>query len=228
MRGQPPQPLDYLSQASEICEIGRLAWQRGFVAAWDGNISCLVEDDLILCTPTRCSKGFLEPHQLCLVDLEGNQVAGSNMATSEIRMHLLIYRHAPPVDLVRAVIHLHPVHATALAICHQTPPRGQLAETELYLGEVPLIPYRRTGTQEFADVLKPYLPDRVAFLLANHGAVTTGRNLAEAWAHMEILEQACQVALVAGLDRQPQALTAEQVDELGRLRQNLRASTQPK
>jgi L-fuculose-phosphate aldolase len=216
-----PRIEDFAAEAEALCEVGRLAWQRGFVAAWDGNLSIRVDEDLVLCTPTRQSKGFLKPTDLCLVDLAGAQIAGARKATSEIRMHLLIYRHSPEKQGNRAIVHLHPPHATALAVCHAAPPAGLLAETDLYLGAVPVIPYKLTGTQEFADALLPFLPERVAFLLANHGAVTTGRSMDEAWGHMEILEQASQVTLLSGFPKEAQLLPQSEIDRLSALRRTL-------
>jgi L-fuculose-phosphate aldolase len=219
-------PMDY-PEAKLLCAIGRLAYERGFVAAWDGNLSVLVEPEIVLCTPTRTSKGFLRPEDLCLVDLAGHQLGGASKPTSEIRLHLAAYRSGKSLEdqdglLRRSCIHLHPPHATAMAVRRLVPPSDLLAETALYLGKVALVPYHRTGTQEFADSLIPYLPESVAFILANHGALTIGGTLQEAWAYMEILEQACQVCLLSGLPGAPVPLAVEDLSDLADLRNNLR------
>ena len=133
----------------EICDIGRRLHERGFVAAWDGNVSHRLPDGTFLCTPTLCSKGRLRPDELCVVDAAGRQLSGPRARTSEILLHLVIYRERPDVN---AVVHAHPPHATAFAVSGTPIPSGVLAEVEYFLGVVPTVPYETPGTARFCGV----------------------------------------------------------------------------
>ena len=177
-----------------ICEIGRRVWQRGYVAANDGNFSYRLDEDTVLATPTRVSKGFLEPADLVLLDLDGNHKGGLRRGTSEIRVHLNAYRQRPDI---RSVVHVHPPHATAFAVAGRALPKGVLEETDIYLGEVPLIPYETTGTWEFARSLDPWIETHDAFLLSNHGALTFGADPFDAYYRMEVLDHSCKILLHA-------------------------------
>src|SRR5262245_22493927 len=137
-----------------VCDIGRRLHERGFVAAWDGNISHRLPDGSFLCTPTMCPKGRLRPDELCTVDADGRQLGGPRARTSEILLHLAIYRHRPDV---RAVVHAHPPHATAFAVTGEPVPNGVLPEVEYFLGTVPTVPYQTPGTAKFAESVVPYL-----------------------------------------------------------------------
>ncbi|HEY1381354.1 MAG TPA: class II aldolase/adducin family protein, partial [Gemmataceae bacterium] len=137
-----------------VCDVGRRLHDRGFVAAWDGNISARLGDGTFLCTPTMCPKGRLRPEELCVVDAAGGQLCGPRGRTSEILLHLAIYRHRPDVN---AVVHSHAPHATAFAVTGEPVPTGVLAEAEYFLGVVPTVPYALPGTQAFADSVVPFL-----------------------------------------------------------------------
>ncbi len=183
-----------------ICEIGRRVWQRGYVAANDGNFSYRLDADTVLATPTQISKGFMTPDDLVLVDLDGNQKAGKRASTSEIRVHLNAYRHRPDI---RSVVHVHPPHASAFAITHSPLPKGVLEEFELYLGEVPVVPYETTGTWEFARTLDPWIDTHDAFVLSNHGAVTFGADPFDAYYRMEVLDHVCRIFLLSRQEGAP-------------------------
>src|SRR5437763_9701894 len=165
------------------CDVGRRLHDRGFVAAWDGNISARLPGGTFLCTPTMCSKGRLRPDELCVVDAAGGQVSGPRGRTSEILLHLSIYRHRPDVN---AVVHSHAPHATAFAVAGEPLPTGVLAEAEYFLGVVPTVPYTLPGTQAFADSVVPYLDRTCALLLANPAIVTFGPRLGRAGAYTEV------------------------------------------
>ena len=107
--------------AQQICESGRRLYEQGLIAATEGNISARLTDDRVLCTPTMISKGYMKPADLCVVDPQGNQVAGDKPPTSEIRLHLTLYNSNPHTG---AVIHCHPPHTTAFAISRMTLPTG--------------------------------------------------------------------------------------------------------
>jgi len=199
----------------QICEIGQRAWTRELVAASDGNISARLDDDRVLCTPTMTCKGFMTPDSLCVVDLDGNLVEGQNRPTSEIKLHLNIYRQRTDV---RSVFHSHPPHATAFAITGQTVPRNVLAEPELFLGNVPLAPYARTGSEEFSRSIDPFVQTTNAVLLANHGVVTYHTSVETAFWLTEMLDAYCRILINAKAIGPIQTLTDSQVEELAALR----------
>ena len=194
-----------------ICDVGQRLHARGFVAAWDGNISARLSDGAFLCTPTMCSKGRLVAEELCVVDETGRQLCGPRGRTSEILLHLAIYRHRPDVH---AVVHSHAPHATAFAVAGEPVPTGVLAEAEFFLGVVPTVPYTLPGTQAFADSVVPYLDRTCALVLANHGIVTFGPTLELAWGYTEVLDAYCRILLLSRTLGEPKALSDEQVAEL--------------
>ncbi len=204
-----------------ICDVGRRLHYRGFVAAWDGNISARLPDGTFLCSPTMCSKGHLTPDCLCVVDAAGRQSSGARARTSEILLHLAIYRHRPDVQ---AVVHSHAPHATAFAVAGEPIPSGVLAEAEYFLGPVPTVPYTLPGTQAFADSVAPFLDGARALILANHGCVTFGPTLELAWGYTEVLDAYCRVLLLSRAIGPPHRLSDAQVAELTELRR--RAASQ--
>lgn len=177
-----------------FCEIGRRVWQRGYVAANDGNFSFRLDEERVLCTPTLISKGFMKPSDLIVVDMEGKQLAGDLKPTSEIRIHLYIYQNRPDVY---SAVHVHPPHATAFAVARRNLPSGVSPEVETVLGEVPLAPYELTGTWVFARSIEPWVKTHDAFLLASHGALTVGVDPFDAYYRMEILDQYCRMLLLS-------------------------------
>jgi L-fuculose-phosphate aldolase len=178
----------------QMCEIGRRVYAKGFAAANDGNISCRLDADRVLCTPTRVSKGFMKPDDLCIVDLEGKQLAGKRKRSSEILLHLAIMKARPDV---RSCVHCHPPHATAFAVAHEPVPKCILPEFEVFLGEVAISPYETPGTQTFADSVLPFVKDTDTILLANHGTITYGSDLEDAYFKTEIIDAYCRILLLA-------------------------------
>jgi L-fuculose-phosphate aldolase len=178
----------------QMCEIGRRVYAKGFVAANDGNISFRLSEDRVLCTPTRISKGFMKPDDLCIVDLDGKQVAGTKKRSSEILLHLSVMKARSDV---RACLHSHPPHATAFAVAHEPIPKCILPEFEVFLGEVAIAPYETPGTQAFADTILPYVKDTDTIILANHGTITYGSDLQDAHFKTEIIDAYCRIMLLA-------------------------------
>jgi len=178
----------------QICEIGRRVYQRGFAAANDGNISYRLNDREILCTPTMVCKGFMKSADMCKVDYEGKQLSGIRKRSSEILLHLAIYKHRPDV---RAVVHCHPPHATAFAVAQQPVPQCVLPEVEVFLGEVPTAVYETPGTQKFAETIVPHLKSSNTIILANHGTVTFGPDLEKAYWNSEIIDAYCKILILA-------------------------------
>src|SRR6186997_810332 len=167
-----------------ICEIGRRVYNKGFAAANDGNISIRVGENEVLCSPTMICKGFMTPDDICAVDLDGKQVAGKRKRSSEILLHLAIMKARPDV---KACVHCHPPHATAFAVAHEPIPKCTMPEFEVFLGEVAITPYETPGTQAFADTVIPYVKDTDVILLANHGTITAGSDLMDAYFKTEII-----------------------------------------
>jgi L-fuculose-phosphate aldolase len=178
----------------QICEIGRRVYARGFAAANDGNISVRLNDREVMCTPTMVSKGFMRPEDICKVDYEGKQLAGTRKRSSEILLHLAVYKNRPDVN---AVVHCHPPHATAFAVAGEPIPQCILPEVEVFLGEVPTAVYETPGTQKFADTLVPHLKSSNTIILANHGTVTFGPDLEKAYWNSEIIDAYCKILLLA-------------------------------
>ena len=179
---------------AEICEVGKKLWQRAYVDGNGGNISYRIGENAVICTPTLLSKGDMTPNDLCLVDLEGNQLIGCRPRTSEILMHLEIYKAEPKA---KGVVHCHPPHATAYAITGQVPPTCVIPECEVFVGKVALVPYETPGTQDFADLIIPYVRDHNSILLGNHGIVCWGETVTRAEWFAEILNTYCQTLILA-------------------------------
>lgn len=179
---------------AEIMAAGRKLWQRQYVDGNGGNISARLNSSYILCTPTMISKGDLQPADICLTDLEGNILAGDRMRTSELLLHLAIYRANPQA---RAVVHCHPPNATAFAITGTAPPNGYLSEFEIFIGPVAVAPYETPGSQTFAETVLPFVRDHNTILLSNHGVVCWSDTVTHAEWLVEILEAYCKTLLIA-------------------------------
>jgi len=202
----------------QMCEIGRRVYNKGFAAANDGNISYRLSEDRVLCTPTRISKGFMKPDDLCIIDMEGKQISGQRKRSSEMLLHLTILKQRP--DL-RSVVHCHPPHATAFAVAQEPIPKCVLPEIEVFLGEVAIAPYETPGGQKFADTVLPYVKDTETILLANHGTVTFGVDLEDAYFKTEIIDAYCRILLLAKQLGRVSYYTDEKAAELIKLKPNL-------
>jgi L-fuculose-phosphate aldolase len=179
---------------AEIIAVGRKLWERKYVDGAGGNISARLNSEYVLCTPTMLSKGDLQPADICLTDLDGKILAGDRLRTSELLLHLEIYRSSPRA---RAVVHCHPPHATAFALTGSAPPNGYLSEFELFIGPVAVAPYETPGTPAFADTIRPFVELHNTILLANHGVVCWSDTVTHAEWLAEILETYCTMYLIA-------------------------------
>ena len=205
----------------DIVEVGRRIWLRGFVASNDGNISIRLSDNEVLCTPTGVSKGFLTPDMLAVVDLNGRQLSGEMRMSSEVKAHLRVYRERRDVQ---AVVHAHPPTATGFAVAGIPLDRCTLPEIVLSLGSIPLAPYRTPSTEELAESIVEPLSRGDAVLMANHGAVTVGSDVYNAYHKMESLELFAQISLVARQLGRENVLSREQVSDLMEVRERLGVS----
>jgi L-fuculose-phosphate aldolase len=169
-------------------------WERQYVDGNGGNISVRLGSKYVLCTPTMLSKGDLEPADICLSDLEGNILAGDRLRTSELLLHLEIYKANPKA---RAVLHCHPPYATAFAITGSAPPHGLVPEYEIWIGPTAVAPYETPGTQAFAETVLPFVEDHNTIVLANHGIVCWSDTVTHAEWLAEIMEYYCKTYLIA-------------------------------
>jgi len=178
----------------ELVEVGRRTYERGYVASNDGNISARVDDKKVLITPTGVSKGFMRPEDMVLVDYDGKVLSQTGRPSSEVYMHLRIYKERPDVN---SVCHAHPIHATGHAVAGLSLEKCVLPEVIIVLGGVPLVEYGEPGTDEFFEPVLKYLSNHDAFLLANHGALTIGKDVLNAYHKMETLEHFAHISYVA-------------------------------
>jgi L-fuculose-phosphate aldolase len=178
--------------ANEICKVGLRLYERGFVAANDGNISAKCSDGNILITPSGVSKRDLTPEMILKTDLDGKVITGSLSPSSEIGMHLMLYRENSEIA---AAVHAHPVAATSFACAGLPLDKPIYPEAEMNLGTVPCTEFAKYGTPAVAQSVKPFVKDHKAVLLKNHGALTWGKNLTEALYRFEALENYAKIIL---------------------------------
>ncbi len=195
----------------EIVEIGRLCWTKGWVASNDGNISIRLDPQRILCTPTGISKGMMRPDDLIIVDSDGNKVSGIRERTSEINMHVAVYRLRPDIH---AVVHCHPPVGTGFAAAGRSLNQAILPEVIVALGCVPLAAYGLPGTPELLTPMLPLIPHYDAILLGNHGVTCYGSDVWKAYFLMETVEHSARITLVAELLGGAKLLPREEVDKL--------------
>lgn len=195
----------------EIVRFGKMLHQTGLVAATDGNLSVRLEDNCILCTPTVMSKGLMGPDDLVIVNEHGHKISGWREVSTEIAMHIHIYRMRPDVS---AVVHAHPPTATGFAAAGIALDTPLCSEVVVTLGSIPLANYETPGTPELAEALAPLIPDHQAILMANHGVVTYGTDLLTAYMNMETVEHYAKIALVTHMLGKQQPLTGKHLDKL--------------
>jgi L-fuculose-phosphate aldolase len=178
--------------ADQLVYFGKLLHQKTFVSATDGNLSLRLDDHRILATPTAIGKAMMQVHDMVIVDGDGIKLKGSRDVSSEIEMHLTIYKLRPDV---RAVVHAHPCTATAFACAGIALDEPLCSELVMTLGSVPLAPYGTTGTSELSESLMPFIPYYNAILMANHGVVAYGGSPCEAYHRMEAVEHFARIVL---------------------------------
>ena len=203
----------------EIINVGKKLWLRSYVDGNGGNISYRISPEAVICTPTLTSKGDLTPEHMCLVDLQGNQLAGKHARTSEILLHLEIYKAVPEA---KAVVHCHPPHATAYAITGRVPPTCIIPEFEVFVGRVAVSPYETPGTQVFAETVIPFVKSHNTVLLSNHGIVCWADTVTHAEWYAEVLETYCATLLIASQLGSPIThITPEKTSDLLNIKQRL-------
>lgn len=199
-----------------ICEIGRRMYNKNFVAANDGNISAKCSPNTFWTTPTGVSKGFMTPEMMVKMDLQGNILSGDYKPSSEVKMHLRVYKENPEVN---AVVHAHPPVGTSFAIAGISLDKPVSPEAVVLLGTVPVASYATPGTEEVPESIAPFCKTHNAVLLANHGALTWGRDLIEAYFRMESVEHyATMLMYSTQIIKQANELTTKQISDLIEIR----------
>jgi L-fuculose-phosphate aldolase len=205
----------YALLRKELIQIGNLLYQKNFVVAAEGNISIKLEKDKILVTPSGLNKGFLSEKELVVVDSSGQKLSGFLNPSSELKMHLAVYRKRP--DL-KAVVHAHPPYATALTVAGESLERFFLPEAVLSLGKVSLSSYATPTTKEVPAAIEDLITQSDTILLKNHGVLAGGKDLWEAFFKMEMVEKLAQIYLIAKSFGKIDYLTPQQVNELEQIR----------
>ncbi len=213
--------MSHHQQRAAIVEYGRILYERGFIAATDGNISLRLDEHRLLVTPTCMCKGMMSPEDLVVVDMNGRKLEGHRDVSSELAMHLLIYRMRSDIS---AIVHAHPPTATGFAAAGIALDKALISEVVLTLGNVPLAKYGCPGTPELSNSLRPLIPDHDAILMANHGVVTYADELTRAFMHMETVEHFAKITLVTRTLGQQNVLPADEVEKLDEVRKRMEAA----
>ena len=208
--------MTFQEEREAVCRVGKLLYDRGYVAANDGNISVKVAENRLLITPSGVSKGRMTPEMLLVTDMDGTVIEGDRHSSSEGKMHLEVYRGRPDVN---AVVHAHPPVSTAFAVCRRGLEAPYLSELVVGLGQVPCTPsFAMLSTEEVPESVRPYLAEHNALLLANHGALAWGGDLWEAFDRLETVEHTAKIVLNAQLLGGGVPLTEAEVERLQGLR----------
>jgi L-fuculose-phosphate aldolase len=200
---------------ADIVEAGRRLYARAYIASNDGNISARLDDQRLITTPKSVSKGFMTPDMMVVVDYNGKKIAGDRDPSTELPMHLEIYRNRPDAN---AVVHAHPPLATGFAVAGVPLTRAVLAEVITTLGSIPIAAYGTPSTAELPDAVRKYIKAHDGMLLANHGAVTCGPDVMGAYYKMETIEHFAKISLVARLLGGENLISREEVERLQGLR----------
>ena len=210
--------LSYMDIREQICDVCHKMWQRGWVAANDGNVSAKLPDGSFMATPTGISKSFITPDKLVRIDADGNVLEAEEgyRPSSEIKMHLRCYAER---DDVGAVVHAHPPAATGFAVAHKSLDEYSMIETVIALGSIPVTPYGTPSTYEVPDAIAPYLAEHDALLLMNHGALTVGADVITAYYRMETMELFAKISLNAHILGGAKEISKENIDRLISMRE---------
>ena len=200
---------------ADIVEIGKRMYARGYVASNDGNISVRLDESRLLTTPKSVSKGYMTPDMMVVTDLDGTKLSSGRDPSSELLMHLAVYRHRPDA---KAVVHAHPPLATGFAVAGIPLDKAVLAEVITTLGSIPIADYGTPSTKELADAVSRYIKAHDGLLLANHGALTIGHELFAAYYKMETIEHFAKISLVARTLGGERVLSRDEVFRLQQLR----------
>lgn len=225
----PKTPADYhaffespeiLTLRQRMAAIGERIWNKDYVDGNGGNLTIRVGDNLVLCTPTLISKGFMKAEDMCLVDMNGTQLAGTRKRTSEVMTHIGIMKRQPKA---KSCCHAHPPHATAFAVASVVPPTCMIPEAEVFLGQIGLAPYQTPGSPENADTVGEIGVDHMSVLMENHGVITWGKDIEDAYWKMENTDAYCKTIWMASQlnGGKMKSITGSQAKELIGIRKSL-------
>ena len=182
-----------------MCDIGRRMWAREYVDGNGGNISVRVAKNLVLCTPTLCSKGFMKTEDICLVDMEGRQKAGIRPSTSEVKTHLAMMKSIG----CNSCIHAHPAYCNAFLCAGIVPPSGINSEADIFLGHIAIAPYGTPGSPSVAAAVAEAAKKSSVVFMENHGVITGSRHVEEAYWFMENADAYCRIIILAAGHKEP-------------------------
>lgn len=208
--------MDEQTARRDLIKVCQLMYERSYVVSSDGNVSVQLDDGRVIATPTMTCKGRMTEDQLAITDLEGRSL-NDRRASSELEMHLLIYRERPDV---KAVCHAHPPHGTAFAVAGLPIDQPILSEVILTLGCVPLAEYGTPSTRELSDAMRPLVKHHNALLMANHGAVAYGADLWQAWDRLETLEHTAKIAILSRVLGGSRNLSPDAIEKLINVRES--------
>src|ERR671929_970241 len=208
--------MDEQTARREIVRVGHLMYERAYVVSSDGNISVRLDDGRVVATPTQTGKGRMTEEMLAVTDLEGRPL-NDRRASSELAMHLLIYRERPEIN---AVCHAHPPHVTAFAVAGLPIDQPILSEVILTLGCVPLASYGTPSTDELTEAMQPLVQHHNALLMANHGAVAYGADIWQAWDRLETLEHTARIAILSRVLGGSRNLSPDAIEKLINVRES--------
>ncbi len=206
---------DSVVSADAIVRIGKMMYNRQFIAGTDGNISVRLDDDRILITPAGYRKGEMTVEDLVVIDYDGKKISGANQPSSEMGMHIRLYQDRSDIS---ACVHAHPPYATSFAVTNQSLNEPVLPEIELFVGPVAMTSYSPPGTDAVADELHKYSADHNAFLLKNHGLVTVGKDINQAFNRLETVEQLARIIWLAKQIGTVDSLDQKEIERLAELR----------
>ena len=202
-----------------ICDIGRRIWEKNYVDGNGGNVTVRVGDNLVLCTPTLISKGFMTTADVCLIDLDGRQLAGTRKRTSEAMTHLAIMKRQPNA---KACVHAHPPHATAFAVAGVRPPTCMIPEAEVFLGEIGYAKYETPGTPAVAAAVAAAAVDHCSVIMENHGVIVWGKDVEDAYWKLENTDSYCHTVWIASqLGGSLRSIGGDKLKDLIALRKSL-------
>jgi L-fuculose-phosphate aldolase len=202
----------------EICDIGRRIWAREYCDGNGGNISARLGPDRFIITPTGVSKGFMTPEMLSMVDIKGNQLAGSWKRSSEFTTHAAIYETTPEAA---SVCHAHPVHAGAFAIKELQPPARLIPELEVFVGQVAVAGYQTPGSPEIAASIRPLAPQHQSIIMGCHGVICWGKSVEDAYFKMEITDAYCRTIILAQSLPGSASIPCEKMDDLLKIKKSM-------
>jgi len=214
-----PLPEIFSDKARIVCEYAAILWHKSFVDGNGGNVSMRVSSNTVLCTPTLFSKSRLKEKDICLVNLNGEQISGIQKPSSEITTHLAVYKADPTANMV---IHCHPPYTCSYAFTERLPYPCLSPEAALWMDEIVMLPFYIPGSKELAEAIEYNAQDRHSLILQNHGLITWGKTPEEAYWRTEVIESHCRIShLIEARNSKPRHFTSEEYAELMKVKDKM-------